>query len=664
MGVGLKTRRKQEPSPEQIRVRKSKGKAYGFLLLWLAGLGFIAYGLFQISHEKSFVEAVHRQSSYRLDAAHSRGMIYDCNLVPLVGQGNRTVAAIAPDIQVMGAIRGMMGEGNYNQFADQMESGKPFLLELAEDTAELTQLSRMEEISLFQIPVRYSSNQLAPHVIGYTDAAGKGVAGVEFAMDRVLGEEPGGISLYYEVDAMGRVLGGSRPRVVNTLSRTDRGVVLTLDSRIQQIAEKAGEKLGKGAVVVTEVPNCEIRALVSLPDYAPETLGTAANSPDAPLLNRAFSAYAPGSVFKLVSAAEYLEEGEKHLQEKDPAAQTPAKTPQPDSPPVQRTGTLQEGQGVPVGPLLHPALTAPGVQDPQKKPEGQGGQSTRNALNGPNSSVPAVPNPENSRNGQAQKSNQTQRPLPSQSPAPAADSYTCTGSITVDGQRIHCIDGTAHGPLTLETAIEKSCNCYFIQLAEKMGGQALLKMAYNMGFGAAREFGEGLFSDPGHLPSAQALEIPRALANVSFGQGELTVTPLQVNAMVNAIVSGGKYSPPKLIAGLADDNRSQTQLPQGSSSQIFSPSTGKALEKAMEQAVKTGTAKKGASARYRSGAKTGTAQTDIFLEGRELNHYWYTGYIYDAAGPRYCITVFRESVPEDQGLTAQVFKEIGEALVS
>ena len=53
-----------------------------------------------------------------------------------------------------------------------------------------------------------------------------------------------------------------------------------------------------------------MRACVSLPDFDAANVGESLTAPDSPLLNRAFSAYAVGSVFKPVLAAAALEAGE------------------------------------------------------------------------------------------------------------------------------------------------------------------------------------------------------------------------------------------------------------------------------------------------------------------------------------------------------------------
>lgn len=89
-------------------------------------------------------------------------------------------------------------------------------------------------------------------------------------------------------------------------------VITTLDTGLQQTAYDA---LGdyKGAVVVIEVATGKILAMVSKPDYDPnyvaEEWNTLTNHEESVLLNRATQgAYAPGSVFKLVTTLAYMRE--------------------------------------------------------------------------------------------------------------------------------------------------------------------------------------------------------------------------------------------------------------------------------------------------------------------------------------------------------------------
>ena len=89
-------------------------------------------------------------------------------------------------------------------------------------------------------------------------------------------------------------------------------VVTNLDTRLQQTAYDA---LGnyKGAVIVMEVSTGKILSMVSKPDFNPNTVGkdwaSITTGEESVLLNRVTQgAYAPGSVFKLVTTLAYMRE--------------------------------------------------------------------------------------------------------------------------------------------------------------------------------------------------------------------------------------------------------------------------------------------------------------------------------------------------------------------
>lgn len=199
-------------------------------------------------------------------------------------------------------------------------------------------------------PVReYPFGSLAAHVLGYVREISReqlaslerqgsteyrpgdiyGQMGLENSFDRVIKGKNGGKQL--EVDHLGRlisVLGEEDPVPGNSL-------VLTLDRRLQQVAEKAlrdsmlrlrSGHFGKvypnantGAVIVQNVKTGEILAMASVPDFDPniftgilpfETYQKLVTDPLKPFQNRALaSAYPPGSIFKMLTAAAALQEG-------------------------------------------------------------------------------------------------------------------------------------------------------------------------------------------------------------------------------------------------------------------------------------------------------------------------------------------------------------------
>ena len=85
-------------------------------------------------------------------------------------------------------------------------------------------------------------------------------------------------------------------------------VFLTIDARIQYFAEQALRSVGRGAAVVVNPQNGDILAMASVPSYDPNVfIPSIANSDwkelttdeTNPMLNRAISAYAPGSTYKI-----------------------------------------------------------------------------------------------------------------------------------------------------------------------------------------------------------------------------------------------------------------------------------------------------------------------------------------------------------------------------
>ncbi|MFC0865028.1 peptidoglycan D,D-transpeptidase FtsI family protein [Sphaerimonospora cavernae] len=130
--------------------------------------------------------------------------------------------------------------------------------------------------------------------------------------------------------AEGRYLDGSHPdmvvrRAVDLISgKPAKGasVDLTLNAEAQKIAYKGLAGTGKrGAVVAMDPKTGAILTMVSVPSYDPNPLAVADKAKvndayrkldknkDKPLLNRAINlTYAPGSTFKVITAAAYLQD--------------------------------------------------------------------------------------------------------------------------------------------------------------------------------------------------------------------------------------------------------------------------------------------------------------------------------------------------------------------
>lgn len=148
---------------------------------------------------------------------------------------------------------------------------------------------------------------------GYNRNAVIGKAGVERQYDELLRGRDG--TRFYMADARGRTLAELEDQVVAPVSGSD--IVLTIDARIQRLAERA---LGKrvGSVVVLKPATGEVLAMVSYPYFDPNVFYTSNGSARLsqlsldsrfPFVNRAVQAqYPPASVFKIVGTAAIIAE--------------------------------------------------------------------------------------------------------------------------------------------------------------------------------------------------------------------------------------------------------------------------------------------------------------------------------------------------------------------
>ena len=214
----------------------------------------------------------------------SRGTIYDRNLSPLVNT-EKTLLTV--------------------RFVPDGGGGAPEIRRAAGRAEETPLVKNAELIE------RYSKNQLCPHVVGYVDASGHGVCGIERSFDRILSSAAGELGLKYTVNAGGQMLPGRGLEVVSSGYGSPAGVALTVDGRAQRISHAAlvRSPIVTGAVVIVDVSTFEVIALDSVPAWDPNDVGASLDDPLQPFLNRAFSAYPVGSVFKPVTAAAALQRG-------------------------------------------------------------------------------------------------------------------------------------------------------------------------------------------------------------------------------------------------------------------------------------------------------------------------------------------------------------------
>ena len=242
--------------------------------------------------------------------------------------------------------------------------------------------------------------------------------------------------------------------------------------------------------------------------------------------------------------------------------------------------------------------------------------------------------------------------------------YECTGVIEVDGHLYHCNQNKAHGTVTMTEALEHSCNCYFIQLGSRLGGEAISELASRIGFGRAAQLARDYYSAGGNLPSAEELENSGQLASVSFGQGTLLATPIQVAAGINMIANGGIYIGPTLVEGTVEAGTGALLEagPAQETLRVVSQQVSDALCGMLRAVVEEGSAAKAQPDGVTAAGKTGTAQTGRYdEEGAELLDSWFAGF-YPAEDTQYTIVILKDSTNSAGETLAPLFARICEGI--
>jgi len=135
----------------------------------------------------------------------------------------------------------------------------------------------------------------------------------------------------------------------------------------------------------------------------------------------------------------------------------------------------------------------------------------------------------------------------------------CTGKIELYEQTFHCWKEKGHGYVNLKEAMKQSCDCYFYEVARKLGVDRLKITADKFGLGK-KVLGEYFENEKsGQFPNTdwklnnlgKGWVLGETLIT-GIGQGYTQTTPIQLCLMTAQIANGGYKIKPKI---LTDDNQ-------------------------------------------------------------------------------------------------------------
>jgi len=186
-------------------------------------------------------------------------------------------------------------------------------------------------------------------------------------------------------------------------------------------------------------------------------------------------------------------------------------------------------------------------------------------------------------------------------------------------------DWKTHGPTDIRKAIAESCDVYFYTIGGGYGNQKGLGIdridKYFGLFGFGTTTGIDLAGEePGFVPTADWKKertgqfwYPGDTYNVSIGQGDLAVTPLQLALATAAVANGGTLYEPHVVQKIVDEENNTVKeiAPKVVRSDFISPQNIEVVREGMRQTVKQygGTATSLNLLPVSSAAKTGTVET-------------------------------------------------------
>jgi cell division protein FtsI (penicillin-binding protein 3) len=289
---------------------------WAFLLL-LAGLSAVACRLFflQIQHGEQLSERATKQYERRLPIVSRRGTIYERSgrelAVSLKVSSVFAQPAAVEDVPgTARALSRVLGQP-VRELAPRLAADKSFLW--IQRQIEPAQVGAITDLGLKGIGLLpesrryYPRQELAAHVLGMVGLDDRGLEGLEYQFDDLLGGQPQFV--FAQQDALGRIVfrqePGRQPPIFD--------LHLTIDEVLQYVAERELAKgvershAKAGSVVVLDPHTGEILALANVPGYDPNRFRQASS---AVRRDRAVTdSFEPGSMFKTILLAGALEEG-------------------------------------------------------------------------------------------------------------------------------------------------------------------------------------------------------------------------------------------------------------------------------------------------------------------------------------------------------------------
>ncbi len=253
------------------------------------------------------------------------------------------------------------------------------------------------------------------------------------------------------------------------------------------------------------------------------------------------------------------------------------------------------------------------------------------------------------------------------------DRFECVPAIQIGNLTFHNWKKGDRGALNFVQALTESCDTWFYQAGIKTGAEPIIDWALKLGFGAKcgiplRGEAEGRVPNDEYMKATHGRRLLNGdIANLSIGQGDTQVTPLQMAQAMAIVANGGTFYQTRLVQQVQTfDNKIVTAYSVRAKKTLdLSSETLDELHTGMIDVVNGpgGTAHQASLDNVEVAGKTGTAQWGP--KNKERTAAWFAGFL-PADQPRFAFAALYEG---DVGskvhggstaapMIADIFKEI------
>jgi penicillin-binding protein 2 len=227
--------------------------------------------------------------------------------------------------------------------------------------------------------------------------------------------------------------------------------------------------------------------------------------------------------------------------------------------------------------------------------------------------------------------------------------YQCVPGIQIGNLTFHNWKKGDQGALNFVQALTQSCDTWFYQVGIKTGSQPIIDWALKLGFGAKcgiplRGEAEGRVPNDDYMKATHGRKLLNGdIANLSIGQGDTLVTPLQMAQAMAIIANGGKFYQTRLVRQVQSVNHeivTAYELREKRSLDVSQPTMDE-VRQGMTEVVNgpNGTGHEAQLEGVEVAGKTGTAQWGP--KDKERTAAWFAGFL-PADDPKYAFASLYE----------------------